>query len=91
MAAATDADARTAFEVTKLLLDTPDLQQAMVWDMSRHAVPVVIARALDSGDGQLNIEATAFMNILGEAGYLDLARQVRDVRNGLITSEDVGD
>lgn len=91
IAAAADADPRAAFDITKILLDTPDLQQSAAWDMSRHAVPMVIARALDAGDDQLNFDATAFMNSLGAVGYLDLARQVRDVRDGLISQKDVAD
>ncbi len=81
MTSATDADPRVAFEVLELLLDTPDLQGAATWDMSGHAVPLVLARALESGDEQLVRKATAFMNALGEAGYLNLARQVREIRD----------
>ena len=82
MTSATDADPRTSFEVIKLLLDTPDLQGAVAWDISGNTVPTVLARALDSGDEQLMKDANAFMNALGEAGYLNLARQVREMRNG---------
>ncbi|WP_435745448.1 hypothetical protein [Microbacterium sp. PMB16] len=40
---------------------------------------------------KLNFDATAFINSLGVVGYLDLARQVRDVRDGLISQKDVAD
>lgn len=87
VASASDADPRAALDLTKLLLETPDIAQTTMWDMSRNAVPTVIARALESGDDHLASEASAFMNALGEAGYLDLARHVREVREGLMSPE----
>ena len=89
IASAADVDARTALEVTKLLSGTPQAPGLALRDLSRNAVPMVIARALSADDDQLNADATAFMNELGEAGHLELGKQVQAVLDGFVTQQDV--
>jgi hypothetical protein len=45
-----------------------------------HAVPQIIASALDSVDPEIGAEATAFMHELGERGYIDLDASVAVLR-----------
>lgn len=52
---------------------------------------MVIGRAIRSESDLLKADAITFMNELGEAGYLDLARQVEAVLDGAITQEDVSE
>lgn len=89
IASAADVDPHAALEVTKLLLGTREAFGIGFHDLSRNALPIVIARAIGSGDGALVDEATVFMNDLGEAGYRDLANQVQAVLDGSITQDDV--
>jgi hypothetical protein len=44
--------------------------------IEQKAVPRVIARAIDSGDGTLRQDAIAYMNFLGERGNLSLEAAV---------------
>jgi hypothetical protein len=89
IAAAASLDARTAFDVIRALSGHRQPQGLGILDLSRNAVPVVIARALASDDEGLRAEATLFMNELGEAGQLELARQVQAVLDGTISADDV--
>lgn len=89
IASSADVDARAAFDVTKLLLATGQTQSMAAYDLSHNAVPMVIAYAVASGNEQLAAEATAFMNDLGEAGNLGLAKQVQDVLDGAVIQQDV--
>tara|TARA_B100000378_G_scaffold253403_1_gene229273 strand:- start:88 stop:1644 length:1557 start_codon:yes stop_codon:yes gene_type:complete len=89
IANAADLDARMAFEVTKLLSDRRQAPGLALRDLSRNAVPMVIARALSARDAELNADATAFMNELGEAGYLELGKQVQAIVDGRVTQDDV--
>ncbi len=89
IASAADVNARLALDVTMLLVNAPQSRGFAMIEMSRHAIPVVIARALAAGDAQLEIDATEFMNELGEAGNLELAKQVQAVLDGAITQQDV--
>lgn len=89
IAKAADVDPRAAFDVTKLLIGTRHNHGRTLYDLSRNAVPTVIARALAVGDDQLRADATILMNDLGEAGNLDLARQVEALRNGNITQDNL--
>src|SRR5690606_14139144 len=88
IARAADVDPRAALGVTKLLIGTRQSQGMALHELSRNAVPLVIARALAAEDDQLKADATTFMNELGEAGHFDLARQVQAVLDGVITQED---
>lgn len=89
IAKAADVDPRAALDVTKLLIGTRQDQGLTLHELSRNAVPMVIARALATGDDQLKADATVLMNELGEAGHFDLARQVQAVLDGTITDDDV--
>jgi hypothetical protein len=89
IAKAADVDPRAAFDVTTLLLKAKQGLGNGLSELSRNAVPMVIARALAAEDGELNSDATVLMNELGEVGYLDLAKQVQAVLNGAITQADV--
>lgn len=89
IATAADVDPRAALDVTRLLLTSRMSQDLPSFELSRNAVPMVIARALELGDESTSADATAFMNELGEAGNLDLAKQVRDILNGVVTQQDV--
>ncbi|QAY72590.1 hypothetical protein ET445_03745 [Agromyces protaetiae] len=91
IAKAADLDPRAALDVTRLLVGTRQAHALAVHDLSLNTVPIVIARALDAHDDQLNSDAIAFMNELGESGYIDLARKVEAARNGTITKDDVPD
>lgn len=54
-------------------------------------MPIVIARAVASGNEQLEQEAVIFMNELGEKGNPGLEKEVHAVLNGEITQDDVKD
>jgi hypothetical protein len=71
-------DARLAFEVLKLLLDDRDDGSVSGYDLTRNAVPTVLARAITSGDRELEREARQYMNELGERGNLGLESEVNE-------------
>lgn len=89
IAKAADVDPRAALDVTKLLIGTRQNYGLTLHELSRNAVPIVIARALAAGDDQLKADATILMNELGEEGHLELARQVQAVLDGTLTQDDV--
>lgn len=89
VASAADVDPRTAFEVLKLLLDSHEGPGMSVRDLTRNAAPMVLARAIDSGDEVLSAEATEYMNRLGEQGQFGLEGEVNAVIEGAITQADV--
>jgi hypothetical protein len=91
IASAADADPRGAFDATKILLANREEAGMPTWDLTQNAVPMVIARAIGSGDEQLKEEAIQFMNELGEAGNPELEKQVDEVLKGKITQDDVGE
>lgn len=92
IAASADLDIRLAFDVTKLLTQSEQEPTLAIQQLIREAVPIVMARALDSGDPQLVTEASEFMNQLGEAGNFGLARQVAEARtNASFRSEGSAD
>lgn len=91
IASSADVDARTAFDVLKLLLEGRDEAGLAVHDLTRNAVPMVIARAIASDDEGLKQEAVAYMNQLGEKGNLSLEAEVNKVLDGTITQSDVDD
>lgn len=82
IASAADVDARTAFEVLELLLAERDDSGLVAFELTRDAVPVVIARAITSGDEGLKQAAVAYMNELGEKGNLSLEMEVNKVLAG---------
>jgi hypothetical protein len=88
LAEASKGDPATAFAVLKLLLQQRGTGSRVYYDMSRHAVPVVIANALMSGDAALAADATDFMNELGARGLRTLEDEVRAVIEGTVTAGD---
>ncbi|MCT2279114.1 hypothetical protein M3G91_15975 [Micromonospora chalcea] len=91
IASAADFDPRGALEVTRSLLGHRDEAGLHSWELTRNAVPVVIARAMSVGDWALKQEAIEFMNYLGEQGNVELEQQVNDALTGAITQDDVSD
>ena len=89
VAMAADVDPRAALNIVKLLTGAKEVQPRALYDLSRNAVPMVIARALAAEDDTLKDDATIFMNKLGEAGHIDLARRVQAVQSGTITQLDI--
>lgn len=89
LAASADVDAHGALEVLRLLLENRDELGMVTHDLTRNAVPIVIARAIASGDEQLSGDASALMNSLGEQGYLSLEAEVNQALAGDITHDDV--
>lgn len=89
VAMSSDIDPRGAFDVLKLLLEGRTEAGMAAHDLTRNAVPLVIARAMTSGDEALKQDATAYMNRLGEQGLLSLEGEVRQVIEGTITQDDV--
>lgn len=91
IASSADVDPRGALDVLKLLLEDRDRTGLTVHDLTRNAVPMVIARAIDSGDDELKDDAVAYMNELGEKGNLSLEADVNQVLEGVISQSDVDD
>lgn len=91
LALAADVDPRGALDVLQLLLDARDEAGRTVFDLTRYAVPMVIARAIASDDPQLKADAEAFMNSLGEQGHLALAAEVESVLNGSVGQAEIED
>ncbi len=89
VAAAAEVDPRGAFDVLKLLLETRNEHGLGTFDLARNAIPMVIARAIASGDATLESEATNYMNQLGEEGNLALEAEVNKVLLGVLTQDDV--
>lgn len=91
VAGSADVDPRGALEATKALLRNREGLGMPAWDLTRNAVPMVIARAMISGDEQLKRDAVVFMNELGEHGNQNLEKEVREVLDGKTTQDDVSD
>lgn len=89
LAAAAEVDPGRALEALDLLLEGPAGEGLMALDLSRHATPLVIARAITSGSADLERRARALMNRLGEAGHLSLESEVDDAIAGKVGQEDV--
>lgn len=89
IAAAADVDPRMTFDVLRLLLAVRDVGGLASYDLTRNAVPMVLGRAVASGDDELMADAVSFMNQLGEAGNLTLEAEVTAVVDGIITQADV--
>ena len=89
VALAADVDPRAALDVLKLLLETRDQNGLASYDLTLNAIPMVLGRAITSGDDELKDEAVRYMNELGEAGNLGLAADVNRVVDGIVTQSDV--
>lgn len=77
IALSANVDPRAAFDVMKQVLDGRDETGIVSFELTRKTVPIVIARAIDSGDDRLKRDALAYMNELGEKGNLTLETEVR--------------
>ena len=82
---------KNALAVLKLLLQGRDEDGMVSHDLTRNAVPVVIANAISSTDEALSQEAAKYMNDLGAMGNLSLEADVQAVLEGSVTVEDVDD
>jgi hypothetical protein len=91
LALSADVDPHAAFDVLKLLLDGRTGDGYGSFDLTRNAVPMVLARAISSGDEVLKSDAEAYMNKLGELGDLSLEVKVKEILEGRVTQNDVGD
>lgn len=91
IALAADVDPRGAFDALKLLVEGRDEAGMAMYDLTRNAVPMVIARGIASGDEALKQDAVVFMNHLGEKGNLSLEAEVKRVLDGTIASGDIDD
>nr|WP_276974852.1 hypothetical protein [Ferrimicrobium acidiphilum] len=77
LAIAAEADPRGSLDVLKLLLDGADDAGTAPYDLSQNVLPIVLSRAINSGDDELVSEAVSYMNRLGEKGYLHLDEEVK--------------
>jgi hypothetical protein len=91
LAQASTVDPATAFAVLKLLLEQRGTGGMVPYDLTRNAVPMVIANAMAAGDTALKSAAEAYMNDLGAMGNLQLEAEVKAVLNGAVTAADIGD
>ncbi|TFB74127.1 hypothetical protein E3O06_07375 [Cryobacterium glaciale] len=91
IAAASELDPRSALDIMKLLLSTNQARSMATYELSENVVAMVIAKAIESSDEALKRDASSFMNALGEAGHLGLAKQVDQVLAGEVTQRDVED
>jgi hypothetical protein len=85
IASAADIDPRGALDVLKLLLKGRDANGVGTFDLTKNAIPMVIARSISYGDHDLSTEATTYMNSLGEMGHLTLRAEVNKLINGEVT------
>lgn len=91
LAGAAEIDPRGAFEALRLLLAVPSETGILALDLSRNAVPIVLARAIASGYPDLERQARALMNKLGEEGNLSLEAEVGAAFTGAVGQGDVED
>ena len=89
IASAADVDPRIALDVLKLLLQERNDADIAGYALRRDAIPIVLAKAIASGDSELQRDALRFMNHLGEQGDLGLEAAVRAVLAGRITQTGV--
>lgn len=91
VAAAAESDPAGALAALKGLMVLRGEAGLPAWDLSRNAVPLVIARAIADGAVAVKDDAIAFMNWLGEQGYIGLEQEVNDVLSGKIGQDDVSE
>lgn len=91
LAQASATDPAGALAVLKLLLSGRAEGGRVAFDLSRHAIPLVIANAIRSGDDELKRAAEEYMNELGAQGNLGLESEVLAVLEGKVGMEDVDD
>lgn len=91
LARASSIDPATTFAVLKLLLQGRNEDGMVSFDLTRNAVPVVIANAMSAGESDLKIAAETYMNELGAKGNLQLEGEVNAVLEGRVGANDVLD
>jgi hypothetical protein len=91
LAQASATDPASALAVLKLLLSGRDEPGLVAFDLSRHAIPLVITNSIRSGDDELKRAAEAYMNELGAQGNPSLESEVLAVLEGKVGIEDVDD
>lgn len=67
-------------DIVRRLTADADEQHNDQYMLIEHAVPQVVAAALDNPDAEICAEATALMHELGERGYIDLDAQISALR-----------
>lgn len=82
LAHASTTDPANALAVLKLLLNGRAKVGRASFDLSRNAIPLVIANAIRSGDDRLKRDAETYMNELGAQGILSLESGVLAVLDG---------
>lgn len=91
LALASSVDPATALSVLRSLLESRDEGGMVSYDLTRYAVPIVIANAIAAGDADLKAKAEAYMNELGAKGNLGLEAEVNAVLEGKVTGADLDD
>jgi hypothetical protein len=84
LAQASAIDPASALAVLKLLLSGRAEGGRVAFDLNRHAIPLVIANAIRSGDDELRLVAEVYMNELGAQGNLSLESEVLAVLEGKV-------
>ena len=81
LASAAAGDPDTALKILENTLQAAGSERGMMhYDLVKHAVPQVIARALDAGEATLEKRAMDLMNRLGARGHTDLKDRVEGHR-----------
>lgn len=91
LAMASESDPAGALDALRALIAARSDATMPALELTRNAVPLIIARAMAAGDERLKSEATAFMNALGEQGYVALEAEVHAVLEGRIGQTEVSD
>ncbi|MCK9914657.1 MULTISPECIES: hypothetical protein [Microbacterium] len=82
LAEASVTDPALAFTAIQLLMHHDDGPGMGSYDLTEHALPTVLASALDSGQPALAREASELMNKLGAKNMVHLRDQVEAIRRG---------
>jgi hypothetical protein len=88
IASSAEVDPQAALDAVKLLLADRNDADMAGFNLRRDAVPIVLARAIASGDENLQHTALQFMNQLGEQGDLGLEESVRQALSGIVTPDE---
>jgi hypothetical protein len=88
IASSAEIDPQVALDVIKLLLKDRNDADIAGFNLRRDAIPIVLARAIASGDTKLMREAKLYMNQLGERGDLNLEAAVNQALNRIIIQND---
>ena len=89
LAKASVVDPKNALAVLQMLLAGRNEGAMVSFDLSRNAVPMVIASAMASDDEDISQEADRYMNELGAKGNLKLQAEVNAILDGRVTVDDL--